>query len=431
MYRLDWDGKGEIQFRQIPGRVPINSEEFSSDLPEHVDGRGFRVADLLVHGQGRDAQLFATHHYWKGEDRCFVVRVSSLPLADVLEGSSDQAGEWETVFESRPCLPFKTARGAPFAGVQIGGNLETLTDDEILLTVGDHQFDGWYGSPNYVEDMSSDYGKTVVIDLTNGEMTRMFTSGHRNAQGLVIDGMGRIWSTEHGPEGGDELNLLREGNDYGWPSQTYGTEYGSVTWPPGERSDTQRSATEPVFAWLPSIGISEVVAVEDTVFAAWRGDLLVASLVGRAIWRVRLAGDRVAYTEPIDVGRRIRDMVSEGGRGELVLWTDSESIIRLVPARDLDEGAAVFAVRCGGCHDDQENRIGPTLKGVAGSPVASRPGYDYSAALERLGGRWTDERLDAFIADPDSLVPGTAMQVDGVADSATRRALIAYLKTLN
>lgn len=199
MYSFDWDGKGEIQFRQIPGRVPINSEEFLSDLPEDVDGRGFRVADLLVHGQGQDAQLLATHHYWKGEDQCFVVRLSSLPLADVLEGSPDQAGAWETVFESRPCLPFKTARGAPFAGVQIGGNLETLTDDEILLTVGDHQFDGWYGSPNYVEDMSSDYGKTIVIDLADGDMTRIFTSGHRNAQGLVIDGVGRSGQLSTGP----------------------------------------------------------------------------------------------------------------------------------------------------------------------------------------------------------------------------------------
>ena len=258
----------------------------------------------------------------------------------------------------------------------------------------------------------------------------IYTTGHRNPQGLAFDADGRLWSTEHGPEGGDELNLLVRGGNYGYPDHTFGTDYGSVTWPPARQATGSADPTRPVFAWIPSIGISEVIAVRDTAFSRWRNDLLVASLRGMAVWRIRIEGERVIYAEPIEIGERVRD-IAAAGRGEFVLWTDAETIVRLTPATAMDQGSVLFAVRCSGCHDDDEHRIGPHLGGVFGGTVASAAGYDYSSSLLGLGGRWTAERLDAYLADPSSFVPGTTMAFDGVPELRSRSLIIDYLRSLD
>src|SRR5262249_55450968 len=138
--------------------------------------------------------------------------------------------DWHTVFESRPCLPLAVERGGSFAGEQIGGNLEALASGQLLLALGDHQFDGWYKTRELIQDPDADYGKTLLIDPQTGART-IFSVGHRNPEGLVVARDGRIWETEHGPQGGDELNLLVAGGNYGWPYRTFGTDYGSVDWP--------------------------------------------------------------------------------------------------------------------------------------------------------------------------------------------------------
>jgi cytochrome c2 len=423
LYRLRWDEGGDLHAEALGLRVPINAREFESDVPPNVPAAGFRVADILIRSEAQTPVIYASHHYWKRDEKCFVVRVSSHEFPGTGSGSA----EWKTVFESRPCLPILMGRGTAFAGVQVGGNLESLPSGQLLLTMGDHQFDGWYKPVNLVQDMEAHYGKTLVIDPSMG-VASIFTVGHRNPQGLFVDRMGRIWSTEHGPQGGDELNLLRAGGNYGYPDHTYGTEYGSVVWPPEENAPEDANTIKPVFAWVPSIGISDLIAVTDPAFYRWKDDLLVASLVGRALWRVRIEGQRVVYAEPIPIGERLRD-IAGNGRGEVVLWTDSDSIVRLTPAESLDDGAALFTVRCGGCHDDTQNRIGPHLRDIFDRGVASAWGYDYSRALKALGGRWTVDRLDAFLEDPRALVPGTKMSFEGIPDEESRAKIIEYLRS--
>lgn len=310
----------------------------------------------------------------------------------------------------------------------MGGKLVALDEDRLLLTVGDHQFDGWYGTPNYVEDPSAPYGKTILLDVAKGTAS-IFTTGNRNEQGLEVDASGQIWETEHGPQGGDELNLLRQGQNYGWPNHTYGTEYGSVSWPLNEQSKGPATHTLPVFAWVPSIGISDLVAVRDSAFERWRNDLLIGSLRAHQLWRVRVEEGRVVYTEPIHIGERIRSIT--GGRAEFILWTDDETLVRLTPARALNKGAESFALSCGSCHRRLENGIGPNLQGVVGRSVASVHGFDYSKALRGLGGKWTEERLHSFLARPDSLVPETSMRFGGISDTATRSAIISYLRSMH
>ena len=105
-----------------------------------------------------------------------------------------------------------------------------LDDSRLLFSVGDYQHDGWNREQMLPQNDDAEYGKTVLIDLNTGESS-IHTKGHRNPQGLYVSPTGTIWSTEHGPRGGDELNMIMQGANYGWPLVTYGTEYGDKIWP--------------------------------------------------------------------------------------------------------------------------------------------------------------------------------------------------------
>jgi len=411
-------------------RVPINYELFAADNMGKASADTFRVADVLILGGGADRRILVSHHYWRSDQSCFVVRLSQHATPESTKGESTSASDegWTTLFESKPCLPIGLSRGATFAGKQIGGNIELAPTGKILFTVGDHQFDGWYRARNLVEEMTSEYGKVISIDPSTGDY-EIFTTGHRNPQGLVVTNSGGIWATEHGPQGGDELNQLNAGQNYGYPFHSLGTEYGGVNWPPGNQTDND-SAIEvsPVYAWIPSIGISDLVEINGSDFPRWKGDLLIAALRDKAIWRVRTQEDRVLFAERIPVGRRVRDIVA--ANGGIVLWTDASTIMRISPLDDLDDGATLFTIRCGGCHDDYEDRIGPTLRGFRSRPVRSSSAYAYSPALRAIGGYWTESRLDDFLRAPNEFAPGTEMAGQGVEDAEERRKIIQYLSRL-
>src|SRR5690606_36143508 len=142
-----------------------------------------------------------------------------------------------------------------FQGLDIGGRMASLGADTLLLTLGEHQFDGVRTPVAFAQDTAVSYGKTYLIDLRTGTVER-FTMGHRNPQGLYIDPSGTVWSTEHGPRGGDELNRLVRGGNYGWPIVTYGVNYGATAWPMNPRQGTHEGYDRPVYAWVPSIAVS-------------------------------------------------------------------------------------------------------------------------------------------------------------------------------
>jgi glucose/arabinose dehydrogenase len=426
IYRVSWDDPMRMQVEDLELRAPVNYREFQHDVRARAPTWGFRAADLAARRETDSTRLYVSHHHWFRDRQCFVLRVSTIDLPSLHGARRARESDWRTIFESSPCLPVEPGRGSAFGGEQVGGRLEFLDERRLLLTVGDNKFDGFYHSPDYVSDPVAHYGKTVTIDLMTGEVA-VFTRGHRNPQGLAMSADGRIWSTEHGPQGGDELNLLQEGGDYGYPFHTHGVEYGSVTWPPAAAAADHPGDLHPVFAWVPSIGVSQLTVMSDPRFGDWNGDLMIGSLVGEALWRVRLEDERVVFAEPIPIGERIRDIAA--GPGELVLWTDSETVVRISPLSMLNDGAAQFTLRCGGCHEPVRHMIGPGLRQVLGRRIAGAEGYDYSSALKQVRGSWTEQRLDEFLANPNSFAPGTRMAVEGVADPEVRRQLIEYMKS--
>ncbi len=424
-------GRGRLDLRPLPFKVPLNSDEFTAamrNLP--VSLNWFRVADVLAQDTARGIRLLAVHHYWKSQDQCFVVRVSAMEgaAAQYLDGSL----QWKTLFDTSPCLKVvQEGREPYFVGLENGGRLALLGERELLLSVGDHSINGVDTKEIVAQDPDMFYGKVVHIDLDTG-VGRVVSLGHRNPQGLTVDSTGRIWSTEHGPQGGDELNLVEEGGNYGWPIATYGVDYGTHVWPltevPG--SHDRPGVTQPFHTWTPAIGISNLHEVDSPSFEYWRGDLLIGSLTDRSLWRVRIRDQRVVVAEPIPIGERVRDIVP-GHRGEFVLWTDAESIMFVEPLQQTQISRVQELLRsCAACHtrqDNQESASGPDLRGVVGRRVASVEGFQYSVAMRAAGGVWSRERLDAFLRNPTAAIPGTAMLLGGVPDAELRRQLIDHL----
>lgn len=413
--------------------APTRSSEYSEAGPPRVQTWRFRVADVIAKSEGERVRMFASHHWWKPDEKCFVVRVSELAVDAAQLGERIGSAEWRTIYESSPCIaltgPERKRGKNPFKGEEIGGRLAFLDDRTLLLTLGDQGFSGLESLQAFAQDPQAAYGKTIRIDLASGASST-FTSGHRNPQGLYVTREGEIWETEHGAQGGDEVNLLVEGANYGWPTVTYGTDYGSSIWPVSQAQGRHPGFREPQHAWLPSVGISQIVRLERAEqFPIWQGNLLTGSLSTRSLYRLVVDNGRVVLTEPIALGKRVRDIL-EITDGRVLVWTDDAALVVLEPAKGSD-GATLFAAQCSGCHsivDGMSHRLGPDLAGVVGRKIASASGFDeYSAALRAQRGEWTNERLDAFLRDPQGTVPGNSMGFAGVTDAKHRAALIEYL----
>lgn len=171
-----------------------------------------------------------------------------------------------------------------------------------------------------------------------GALASIFSLGHRDPEGAAINpSTGELWTIEHGPRGGDELNIIRVGKNYGWPVISYGNEY--TTEPIGEGLRAKEGMEQPVYFWVPSIAPSGLLFYTGDLFPDWRGNLFVGALAGEHLVRLVLDGDRVVAEERLLVerGARIRD-VRQGPDGALYLLTSvrgpasgSAELLRVVP----------------------------------------------------------------------------------------------------
>jgi len=438
-------GNDALKTKLLPYQIPINSDEFLND--GHSDELWlFRVTDILVQQTQNSVRLFAAHHYWNDNNKCFVLRVSSLELANYAAISVDQNSKWQTIYEAKPCLPLqKPIEGSHsnrlFSGDESGGRLILLEENKLLLSTGDHLFNGFDRKEMFAQDSTSSYGKTISIDLDNGKTT-LYSKGHRNPQGLYKAPNGVIWETEHGPRGGDELNVISKDKNYGWPLVTYGTDYGKRSWPPNPRQGEHNGFQRSTYSWVPSVATSNLIGIEGSLFELWKHDLIVASY-SKTLWRVRIREGRVAYVEPIKIrnkNARVRDVL-EDNDGRIILWLDSGTIVFLEPKGTVETSQQhqstpqeIFIAQCGGCHTssgDSSISIGPSLLKVINRKIGGVAEYQYSAALKSLTGRWTTARLDAFIEDPKEFAPGTLMDFGGISDAEQRLLLIDFLEEAN
>jgi cytochrome c2 len=413
----------------------VNKQGYSFKPGTNVGyaGLGMRVHDLLLLSDRR--HLLVSYTRWHNEPACAQLMFS---IAD-LNQTSDLpiSSSWQEIFKTTPCLKLGPLKSKPFAGHQAGGRMVELNDGKILVTVGDFKNDGDKRSLT-TADLSNSYGKTHLIDLRTKWIQQNFTVGHRNPQGLVVRGNGEIWLTEHGPHGGDEINQLQFGADFGWPKVTLGKDCNDCDW---QTEGRHEGFTKPQWAFLPSIGISNLIEVRG--FAPlWDGDLLVSSLKAESLYRIRLDGNRAIFANPIQIGERIRDLMQLHDN-TIALWTDSGKVIYLKLATDpspsdlllaeLPESVKQAVQDCRVCHSldpskPQTDQL--SLWGVMGRRIGGQSGFNYSTALMNRRGSWTPEVLDRFLEAPAIAMPGTTMAYGGIPDPATRQAVIEFLKKL-
>lgn len=232
---------------------------------------------------------------------------------------------------------FSMNRGSS-AGVHFGSRLAFLPDRTLVFTIGDR------GDRDRAQSLGEHAGKTLRIRDDGGipednpfagrrgALPEIYSYGHRNAQGMAVQpGSGSLWLHEHGPRGGDEVNVVEPGRNYGWPTITYGREYvgGSIgvgTAAPG--------LEQPLVYWVPSIAPSGLAFYTGEALPGWRNNLFVGALVGQHLRRLVVEGGRVVHQEVLlqNTLGRIRD-VRQGPDGLLYLLTDERdgALYRLEP----------------------------------------------------------------------------------------------------
>jgi glucose/arabinose dehydrogenase len=172
----------------------------------------------------------------------------------------------------------------------------------------------------YAQDPKSTLGKIVRVK-PDGSASEVWTSGHRNVQAMAFDPQGRLWVVEHGTRGGDELNLIEKGKNYGWPLVAYGEEYSGAPIP--DAVTARAGFEQPIYYWDPVIAPSGAQFYTGDAFPGWRGSLFTGSLVDTALVRLVLENGRVIGEEHLlaDRGQRVRD-VRQGPDGALYVVTD-------------------------------------------------------------------------------------------------------------
>lgn len=441
-------------------KTPMNYEELMESSLVDMDGFDlfrYRVSGLHVEDNREESYtLYATHNYYEESENCISFNISKTDISLEQERLT-QLTNWERIFQASPCMnPLEFAEfPTPFSGHMASGKMVEYDKNTLLVSVGnfsDHP-DMYNSLPT---DSSSSFGKFLLLDKDSGE-DEIFAIGSRNSQGLLKDNEGTIWATEHGAYGGDELNIIKNGRNYGWPEVTYGVNYGNRKWPHSSQQGRHREYTKPVHAWLPSIAPTDIIEIQNDKFPLWDGDFLVGSLKNRSLHRLRVKdNNQVLYDEPININERIRSL-SVLPDGKLVVLTDWGSVLiideggpiyedigadaqdRITDLDRFDEllkdssgviqksdritADDIFVQNCGSCHSmSKTNSIGPHLNNLFGRQVGGLSDYNYSFSLEESDREWTPALLKSFLNEPDEQfsdinmgeVPLTPAEIDSI-----------------
>jgi glucose/arabinose dehydrogenase len=223
-----------------------------------------------------------------------------------------------------------------------GSRLVFDGDGHLYVTLGERSDRAWR---DQAQDLDSHLGKIVRLfpdgsvpsdnPFTDqpGALPEIWSYGHRNIQAAAMNpATGQLWEIEHGPRGGDELNIVEPGANYGWPLVSHGVNY--IGTPVGTGERTMEGVTDPIYTWTPVIAPSGMIFYTGDAFPAWQGDLFVGGLASTALVRLELDGERVVDEERLmeAFDRRIRD-VAQAPDGSIYVVTDHSdaSVVRLSP----------------------------------------------------------------------------------------------------
>ena len=317
---------GNILVTERPGRLRII--EKGTLQPNAIEG----LPTIAAKGQGGLLDVALHPDYAKNGWIYFSYTAGSGSKVGTEVGRGRLVGrkiiDWQTLFRLQP----KSSTGRHF-----GSRLVFDRDNFLYITLGDR------GERFRAQDLNDHAGSVIrlhddgSIPVDNpfinqaGKQAQIYSYGHRNIQGAALHPeTGKLWIHEHGPQGGDELNVIAAGKNYGWPVITYGKEYGSGD-DIGEGSH-KTGMQQPLHYWVPSIAPSGMAFYTGDKFPDWQGDLFIGSLKFKLLVRLQLQGTKVVAEERLleDVLGRIRD-VRSAPDGYLYLLTDAKNgkLIRL------------------------------------------------------------------------------------------------------
>jgi glucose/arabinose dehydrogenase len=328
-----------------PGRLRLLSPE--GELSEPISG----VPDVDARGQGglldvvldpafRENRRVYLSFSEPGEGGTNSTAVARGTLSEDMTALDDV----EVIFSQQP----KVESTAHF-----GSRLVFDKNGDLFVTMGERSAEQFREQS---QDIGSHLGKIVRLHpdgavpednpflQTEGALPEIWSYGHRNIQAAAINPeTGDLWEIEHGPKGGDELNIVQAGKNYGWPVVSFGVNYSGT--PVGSGESVGEGFVDPIYQWTPVIAPSGMTFYSGSILPEWGGDLFVGGLGSTALVRLELDGPEVTHEERIldDLGLRIRDVV-EGPGGALYLLTDEDNgeVLRLTPA-ETDDSAGLDA----------------------------------------------------------------------------------------
>jgi aldose sugar dehydrogenase len=271
-------------------------------------------------------QIFFTFFdYVKNTDRDTYTDSNTYVARAKLDEDKCALADAKVIFRAKPALPSKRLGG------KTGGRIAIAPDGTLFVTIGDRS-----DSPPWdvAQRMDTDLGKIIHITPDGapapdnpflgkpGVLPEIWATGLRSEEGLAFDPRGRLWETEHGPRGGDELNIIEKGKNYGWPVVAHGIDYPGT--PIGDGSTHKEGMEEPVYYWDPVIAPSGLAFYTGNLFPQWKNSVFVGGLRGMVLVRLTIANDKVVSEEPLltELNTRIRD-VRVGPDGAVYVLTDS------------------------------------------------------------------------------------------------------------
>ena len=274
----------------------------------------FAITDIAVlHENSARAQLLISYPRLGTGKSCVEVVVEAVTLDRRLEKISKR----RTWFNSKPCVPISAVHHA-------SGRIAPIGKSSAYVTIGDLGY-------NLINNRSKrgDLGSIFRISATS---VVKISQGHRNAQGIVLYKKQYLLASEHGPRGGDELNLIKPGQDYGWPFVTYGQPYGESDYVRPLKVETHVGYREPIMYWVPSIAPTGLVELpSSSKWGEWAGQLAMGTLAEKSLVLIALDKNLVVIkSEIIFIGERMRDLGLDS-LGRLVVTTDSGKLLLIYP----------------------------------------------------------------------------------------------------
>ena len=296
---LTWN-KTKTSLISLGKFIPANRRE--------IDSR-FAINDIAVLSESASsAKLLISYPRLSTARNCVEIAIDEIAY-DRTKQRAKFVSNW---FVTKPCVPISAVQ-------HTAGRFAVIDKNTVYVTIGDLGY-------SEIDNRSKRGDLGSIFKLTAKSASKV-SQGHRNPQGIVIFDNKTLMAAEHGPRGGDEINVIQQGGDYGWPFVSYGQPYGGGDYVRPEKTDSHVGYIEPIKYWVPSIAPTELVQLPEQGWGSWGRSLVLGTLREQVLVFIKI-NDKLAATQDlqVDMGDRIRDL-EVLSNGALLATTDSGKLI--------------------------------------------------------------------------------------------------------